>query len=112
MDTGFPVETKIKRINSRNLEEKEDEEEPIDIVFTEQKQILIMIKILLTLNDRMYTKKTRLIAISYLIKRKIKQIFLEVISNNKILNINFFMKMSTIKVLPNLQRDYTKGGGT
>ena len=60
LDTGFLVETKIKRINSRNLEEKEDEEkEPIDIVFTEQKQILIMIKILLTLNDRMYTKKTR-----------------------------------------------------
>ena len=37
-------------------------------------------------------------------KRKIKKIFLEVISNTKIFNIKFCsMKLTMIKILPNLQ---------
>ena len=47
-----------------------------------------------------------MIAVSYLMKRKIKKIFFEVISNTKIFMINFcLIKFSTIKILPNLQED-------
>ena len=54
MATGLSVaKTLIKYNNSNNLEENnEEEKEPIDIEFTDQKQILIMMKILLTLNDQ------------------------------------------------------------
>ena len=45
-----------------------------------------------------------IIAVSYLIKRKIKKIFYEVISNTKIFNLKFCsMKLPTTKDLPNLQ---------
>ena len=47
----------------------------------------------------------------YLKKRKIKNIYFEVISNIKILYIKFLMKLSTIKILPNSQ-GLDKGGNT
>ena len=43
-------------------------------------------------------------------KRKIKKIFFEVISNSKIFNIFFSTKLSTTKILPNLQGGLDKGG--
>ena len=39
--------------------ENEEEKEPIDIEFTKQKDDPEMMKILLTLNDQVYKKKTR-----------------------------------------------------
>ena len=54
-----------------------------------------------------------MIAVSYIMKRKIKKIFLEVISNFKILNIHFFStKLSTTKIFPNLQGGTKQRGGT
>ena len=79
-------------------------------------QILIMMKMLLALSDQMYKKKTRkillwltsfrtcksklmknffqksnwMIAVSYLMKRKIKRVFFELISNTKIIYKKFF----------------------
>ena len=45
-----------------------------------------------------------MIAVSYQMKRKIKKIYLEVISNTKIFYIKFSsMKLPTTKILPNLQ---------
>ena len=44
-----------------------------------------------------------MIAVSYIMKRKIKKIFFEVISNSKIFNIIFLAKLSTTKIFPNLQ---------
>ena len=35
-----------------------------------------------------------MIAVSYLMKRKIEKIFLEIISNTKIFNINFFNEVT------------------
>ena len=52
--TGRPVAEILIKYNNNNLEENDEEEkEPINIEFTEQKQILIMMKILLILNDQM-----------------------------------------------------------
>ena len=52
MATGRPAAKTIIKYNSNNLEENDEEEnEPINIEFTEQNQILIMMKMLLTLND-------------------------------------------------------------
>ena len=49
---GLPVaKTLIKRSN--RLEENKEEKEPIDIEFTDQKADIEMVKMLLTLNDRM-----------------------------------------------------------
>ena len=49
-----------------------------------------------------------MIVVSYLMKRKIKRIFLEVISNTKTFNIKFCsMKLPTTKILPNLQGNWT-----
>ena len=54
-----------------------------------------------------------MIAVSYIMKRKIKKIFFEVISNSKIFNINFFStKWSTTKIFPNLQGGGLDKGGT
>ena len=101
--------------------------------------ILKLMKMWLTLDGRMCKKKTRkillwltslracksklmrkiskkylddylIISVSYLMKRKIKKIFYEVISNTKIFNIKFCsMKLPTTKILPNLQG--TRQGG-
>ena len=52
-----------------------------------------------------------MIAVSYIVKRKIKKIFFEVISNSKIFNIIFFStKLSTTKIFPKLQGGLDKGG--
>ena len=53
MVTGFPVAKTLIKYNNNSLEEKDKEEkEPINIELTEQKQILIIMKMLLTLNDQ------------------------------------------------------------
>ena len=53
-------------------------------------------------------KSNWMIAVSYLMKKNIKKIFLELISNTKIFNIKFYsMIFPTIEILPNLQGDWT-----
>ena len=108
METGIPVVKILIKYNSNSLGTNDEEEKkPINIELTDQKQILIMMKMLLTLNDQVYKKKTKkilrwltsvrackrklmrkflqksswMIVVSYLMKRKIKKVFLEVISN-------------------------------
>ena len=57
---GRPVaKTLIKYNSNRSDENIEEEKEPIDIELTEKKkkQILLMMKMLLTLDDRIYKKK-------------------------------------------------------
>ena len=53
-----------------------------------------MMKMLLTLNDKLmrkfFQKSNWMIVVSYLMKRKIKNIFLEVISNTKFFYIKCF----------------------
>ena len=60
-----------------------------------------------------FQKSNKMIAVSYIVKRKIKKIFFEVISNSKIFNIIFFStKLSTTKIFPKLQGGgLDKGGG-
>ena len=51
--TGRPVSKTLIEYYSNNLDENDEEEkEPINIELTDQKQILIMMKKLLTLNDQ------------------------------------------------------------
>ena len=53
-----------------------------------------------------------MIAVSYIMKRKIKKIFFEVISNSKIFKIIFFNKIVNDQDFPKLTGgDWTKGGG-
>ena len=56
MAAGLPVAKALIKYNS--LKENEEEKESIDIELTEQKHILIMMKMLLILNDQVYKKKT------------------------------------------------------
>ena len=101
----------------------DNEEEPIDIEFTEKNALPEMMKMLLTLNHQMYKKKSRKILLwltslritkanwweklskkvtrwifdDYGIvsnENKIKKMFFEVISNTKIFNIKFFQLSS------------------
>ena len=58
-----------------------------------------------------FQKSNFMIAVSYIMKRKIKKIFFEVISNSKIFNIIFSTKLSTTKIFPNLQGTRQRGGG-
>ena len=59
MTTGLPVAKTLIKYNNR-LEEKDDEEkEPIDTKFTEQKADPEMMKMLLIFNDQVFKKKTR-----------------------------------------------------
>ena len=52
LTTGLPIAKTLIKYNSNNLEENDEEEkEPINIELTEQKQILIMMKMLLTLSN-------------------------------------------------------------
>ena len=51
-----------------------------------------------------------MIVVSYIMKRKIKKVFFEVISNSKIFNINFFQQTVNDEYFPNLQRGLDKGG--
>ena len=57
MATGRPDAKTLIKYNSNCLEENENEvKESINIELTKQNQILLMMKILLTLGDRMYKK--------------------------------------------------------
>ena len=56
--TGLSVAKNLIEYNSKNSEENEEEKEPIYIEFTVQKVDPEIMKMQLTLNDRMY-KKTR-----------------------------------------------------
>ena len=52
LTTGRPVAEILIKYNNNNLEENDEEEkEPINIELTDKKQILIMMKMLLNLND-------------------------------------------------------------
>ena len=51
-----------------------------------------------------------MIAVSYIMKRKIKKILFEVISNSKILILIFFNEIVNDKIFQNLQGDKTKRG--
>ena len=51
--TGRPAAKTLIKYNNSSEENDEKEKEPINIEFTEQKSILIVIKMLLTLNDQM-----------------------------------------------------------
>ena len=54
-----------------------------------------------------------MIAVSYIMKRKIKKIFFEVISNSKIFKIIFFNKIVNDQDFPKLTGGgLDKGGGT
>ena len=54
MAIGRPVAKVLIKYNSNSLEKNDEEErEPINIELTDQKQILIMMKMLLTLNDKL-----------------------------------------------------------
>ena len=54
-----------------------------------------------------------MIAVSKLMKRKVKKIFFEGISNFKIFNLTFCsMKLPTTKILPILQGTRQRGGRT
>ena len=59
MVTGRPVAKTLIEYNNNLEENDEEEKESINIEFTEENQIFIMMKMLLTLNDQMYKKKTR-----------------------------------------------------
>ena len=52
-----------------------------------------------------------MIAVSYIMKRKIKKIFFEVIFNSKIFNINFFQQNSQRPRFSKTYRGLDKGGG-
>ena len=109
----------------------DNEEEPINLEFSEQNADPEMMKMIFTLDERMDKNKTRKILlwltslkitkaswweiflkvawwlfdkkVSYLVKRKFKKIFLEVISNTKIFNIKFCpIKLPTTKIFTNL----------
>ena len=51
-----------------------------------------------------------MIAVLYIIKRKIKKIFFEVISNSKILNIIFFQRNRQRPIFSQTYRGLDKGG--
>ena len=57
--TGLPVAKTLIEYNNSLEENDEEEKESISFELTEIKEILIMIKMLLTLNDQMYNKKMR-----------------------------------------------------
>ena len=51
LTTGSPVAKTLIKYNNNHLVENKEENELINIELTEQKQILIMMKMLLTLDD-------------------------------------------------------------
>ena len=59
MATGRPVAKTLIKYNNNLEVNDEEEKEPIHIELHEGKQILIMMKILLTLDDRIYKKRGR-----------------------------------------------------
>ena len=63
------------------------------------------------IDEEIFIKSNQMIVVSSLMKRKIKKIFLENFGN-KNFNIKFcFMKLSTTKILPNLQGTRQSGTG-
>ena len=60
MATGLLVDKTLIKYNSNSLEENDKEEkEPIDMELTKQKDRPKIMKMLLTLDDQVYKKKTR-----------------------------------------------------
>ena len=58
--TGLPVDKTLIKYNRNNLKENDEEEKgPINIELSDQKQILIMMKMLMTLDDQMYIRRGR-----------------------------------------------------
>ena len=79
--TGRPVTKILIKYNSNNSEENnEEEKEPIDIELTEHKQILIMMKILLTLNDQVKEEVEEDIALANFSESLQKQVDEEIFS--------------------------------
>ena len=131
MATSLPVAKNLIKHNSNDSEENDKKEkEPISIELTEQKtdpynyenaidfrwsdvqeeneEDIALANFIESLqkkaHEEIIPKSNWMIAVSYLMKRKFKKIFLEVISNTKIIYIKFvLMKLPTIKILPNLQ---------
>ena len=131
MATSLPVAKNLIKHNSNDSEENDKKEkEPISIELTEQKtdpynyenaidfrwsdvqeeneEDIALANFIESLqkkaHEEIIPKSNWMIAVSYLMKRKLKKIFLEVISNTKIIYIKFvLMKLPTIKILPNLQ---------
>ena len=58
MATGLPVAKTLIKYNNNCLEKNDEEEEPIDIEYTEQKAGSEMMKMLLTLNDQIVSTCT------------------------------------------------------
>ena len=59
---------------------------------------------------KFFQRSNLMIAVSYIMKRKIKKIFFEVISNSKIFNIIFFNEIVNDQDFPNLQGARQRGG--
>ena len=134
MATGLRVFKTLIKYNNNSEENDEKEKEPINIELAEQKssswndENAICFKwsdvkeeneediALANFNESLQKQTDEIFflknsnwmmtAVSYMIKRKIKKIFLEVISNSKIFNIKFYlMKLLTNKIFQNLQID-------
>ena len=81
--TGLPVFKTLFKFNYNSLEEKNEKEmEPIDIEFTNQKYRPEMMKMLFTLDDVVYKKKTRkillwLTSLRAYISKLMRKIFLK-----------------------------------
>ena len=77
------------------VQEEDEEDIALENLFQNYKSKLM---------SNTFQKSNWMIVVLYLVKRKIKKNFFEVISNTKIFNIKFCsMKLQTTKILPNLQ---------
>ena len=83
---------------------KEDEK---DIALANFIESLIKSKLM----RNFFQKSNKMIAVSYIVKRKIKKIFFEVISNSKFFNINFFNEIVNDQDFPKITGGLDKGGG-
>ena len=84
---------------------KEDEK---DIALANFIESLIISKLM----RNFFQKSNKMIAVSYIVKRKIKKIFFEVISNSKIFNIIFFQRnCQRPRFSQNYRGGLDKGGG-
>ena len=81
-----------------------------EIYKNKKRKIILFLTSLRTFKSKLtrkfFHKSNWIIAVSYLMKRKIKKIFLELISNTKNFNIKFcLMKLPTTEIFPNSQGD-------